>query len=271
MKVSIIIPHYELHDMLKNFCLVNLKLFTGNTEIIIVDNGSKHPLKLTGDFKIIRSKARLSFATCCNLGASKTDSDILVFLNNDCMVLPGWLDSLLTTFEDKKVAIVGAKLLNQDSTIQHVGISFTRYRLPYHHRLGERDDPKETGIKEVLAVTGALMAVRRDFYDEVDGFCEDFVGGNYEDVDLCLQAKKQNQKVVVALDSKVIHAGGASYQIHPEEHTDLLVRRNWEILMERWKGEDDSFFGIDKDSIVTEREKAWGLDKGEEKNGRFNR
>ena len=241
LTVSIIIPHYELHDMIKNFCLLNLYLWC-DSPVVIVDNGSKKPLEVEWErLKVIRSKARLSFAKACNLGVDevifKTHTkkfslsyntardlreqapDIFIFLNNDIQVLPGFLEPIVKAFDDPKVVICGAKLLGTDGRIQHIGISFGKKRLPYHHRMGEEDNPKENKTVDVLAVTGALMAVRTSWFDKVGGFSEDFPGGNYEDVDLCLRAKKEGCKVKVALSSKAIHLGGASYQLHPEEHT----------------------------------------------------
>lgn len=259
MKISVIIPHYELEDLLKCLCLPNLYLFSPSVEVIVVDNGSKKPLTIKGSQKVIRSKSRLSFAAACNLGAKEATGDILIFLNNDVQVLPGWLDSILTAFEDKKVAICGAKLLAGNGTLQHVGIGFSKKRIPYHPRMEEKDNIKEIKTVDAYAVTGALMAVRASWFKEVKGFCEEFLDGNYEDVDICLRARKAGYKVKVALSSKAIHLGGASYGIHPEEHTDLLVRRNWEILNDKWKSEDDKFFGITNKSIEVAREKVWKL------------
>lgn len=257
--VSVIIPHYELHDLLKCVCLPNLYLFNGIEETIVVDNGSKESLELNGSQKVIRSKKRLSFAAACNLGAGEATGDIFIFLNNDCQVLPGWLQPILESFQDKKVAICGAKLLSTDGKLQHIGIAFSKKRIPYHPQIGQEDSAKLKGTKDTLAVTGALMAIRASWFKEAEGFCEDFLDGNYEDVDICLRAREAGYKVKVALDSKVIHLGGASYGVHPEEHTDLLVRRNWEILNDKWKGEKDSFLGINSKSLVLDREKAWGL------------
>ena len=125
--------------------------------------------------------------------------------------------------------------------------------------MGEEDSNKVKGTKEVIAVTGDCMAIKSNWFKTTNGFEEAFPDGNYEDVSLCLIARKQSLKVKVALDSKVIHLGGATYGLHPEEHTELLVRRNWEILNDKWKGEKDSFFGIGKNTSLTPREGAWGL------------
>ncbi len=255
--ISVIIPHYELHDMLFRACLDPLYVAGGSDEVIIVDNGSKDALNADTPFKTIRSDSRLSFAGACNLGAKNATGDILVFLNNDCQVIPGWEDGILKAFKDKNTAIVGAKILDMQGRIQHVGVEFGKKRVPYHEHLGEEPD-KYKGIKDAIAVTGAFMAIRKDWFDSVGGF-HDYPGGNYEDVDLCLKAKDTGREVKISLDSTAYHLGGASYGLHPEEHTELLIRRNWEILNARWKDKPDSFFNIKKSTPLLQREEAWGL------------
>lgn len=253
--ISVIIPHYQLHDILRVFCLPALYLYSQGVEIIIVDNGSKEPLTIDGDFKVVRSEERLSFASACNLGATEAKGDVFVFLNNDCHILPGWMK---IAEMDKQTKIVGAKLFGQDGSLQHIGIEFGKKRVPYHPHIGEKDD-KGGGTKEVVAVTGAFMAVDASWFKSVDGFSTEFPDGNYEDVDLCLQARDQGHKVKIDLDVKATHIGGLSYQVHPEEHQELLVRRNWEILKDRWNHKPNSFFGITAKSPLLPREVEWKL------------
>jgi len=260
MKVTVIIPHYEMDDLLKTFCLSNLYLFgPADIGVIVIDNGSKESTLIDGPHQVIRSDERLSFAAACNLGASKTNADILIFLNNDCQILPGSIEAMVEAFNDEKVAICGAKLLSQDQTIQHEGIIFGKKRLPYHENMGAEESEFKGKYKDVKAVTGALMAIRADWFKKVGGFCEDYQGGNYEDVDICLQALADKKKVLVSMNSLAVHLGGASYGIHPDEHTDLLIRRNFEILLERWKKRADGFFGITEDTPLLPREEGWKL------------
>jgi len=256
---SIVIPHYNLHDMLRVFCLPNLYLYSKDIEVIIVDNGSAKPLKLEGPFTIVRSDKRVSFASACNMGAARAKGDVVVFLNNDCQVLPGWLEAILETLKDTKTAVCGSKLLFPNGLLQHIGISFGRKRVPYHPGLGQDDRKYNYKRLEAVAVTGACMAVKKKVFVGLGGFHEGFKGGNYEDVDLCLSVRDAGYKVKVAMESTVLHLGGASYKEHPDEHNEILVRRNWEVLRERWNHKEDSFFNIGKKTLLLEREEAWRL------------
>ncbi len=261
MKTAIIIPTIGAGNVLETFCMAGLYYHTDDMpEIIIVDNGAKSPVKIGwGTPKIVRSSKPLSFAAACNLGAKNTKADLLIFLNDDVRVLPLAIETLIGTFDAPDVAIAGAKLYSPDGSLQHVGVVFGKHRVPYHDKIGERDNPKLTGIRDAVAVTGALMAVRRTFFDEVGGFCEDFPDGNYEDIDLCLTARSRGYRVVVQLDCRAVHVGGATASGKDRKAFDLEMRRNWQSLNERWKDKGNQFFGITKKTQATERERAWGL------------
>lgn len=264
MKATVIIPTIGTGKLLQTMCLPGL--YFNSPEMpptVIIDNAAKPKVQLDGwaldSVSLIRSSAPLSFAAACNLGAKEAETETLIFLNDDCRVFPGWLEAILAPFENPTVGIVGAKLFDSTGKIQHVGVVFGRHRVPYHDRIGEADSPKLAGTKEAVAVTGALMAVRKSWFDSVGGFCEEFPDGNYEDVDLCMQARDRELSVKVAMDCQALHIGGATSRGLDQVKFALEMRRNWQILHERWKDKPDKFFGITKKTLATERERTWGL------------
>ena len=129
--VSIIIPVYNKLDYTTR-CIESLVMNSGETtpyEIILVDNSSTdgtpgYLQSLQGDVTVISNKTNLGFARACNQGARLARGRLLLFLNNDTVPHPGWLDALVQGIEEDEADIVGARLLYPNGRIQHAGVAF---------------------------------------------------------------------------------------------------------------------------------------------------
>ncbi|WP_028893294.1 glycosyltransferase family 2 protein [Syntrophorhabdus aromaticivorans] len=88
-------------------------------DIIFVDNNSddnsiqfiKEKYAGSLPLRLIENKANMGFARANNLGAMRSKSDYLVFLNNDTWVEPGWLMNLYGCIRDTGAGIVNSKLV----------------------------------------------------------------------------------------------------------------------------------------------------------------
>src|SRR5258705_12380858 len=122
-KCSIIIPVFN-HAALTRQCLAALE--GEPAETIVVDDASTEPVAST-----IRHETNTGFAQSCNDGAAAARGQFLVFLNNDTIPQPGWLDAL-TRYADTHpaAAVVGAKLVYPAGTIQHAGVVICQDRYP---------------------------------------------------------------------------------------------------------------------------------------------
>ena len=113
-KTSIIILTYN-NLMYNNICIDSIRKYTkeNSYEIIVVDNnstdGTREWLKEQKDIKAILNDNNVGFPKGCNIGiaASAKENDIL-FLNNDTVVTPRWLDNLKISIysdEDRKSVV----------------------------------------------------------------------------------------------------------------------------------------------------------------------
>lgn len=239
-RCSIIIPLFNRADLTRG-CLETLIEHTPSDlyEVVLVDNGSTDGTgelltQLDGELVIIRNEKNLGFAAACNQGAEAASTGLLLFLNNDTRLLPGWLEPLLAASVDfPEVGAVGAKLLYPNGTIQHAGIvliynSFLGIFGGSNHLAGESSDlPVANEAQYYQAVTGAVMLVRREAFDQVSGFDTGYWNGN-EDVDICLKLGKQGWKILYQPASTVIHLesqSGDERIIKFDENNELLKRR----------------------------------------------
>lgn len=139
------------------------------------------------------------FAEHCNYGAT-FPGDPIVFLNDDTLPEAGWLDALQEPFADPQVGITGCRLTYPDGRIQHAGVYLDCPGGILTAHNVTTDEPS----REVEAVTGACLAVRRACWDELAGFDTGFVNG-YEDVDLCLRARAAGWRVWYTNRGSVVH------------------------------------------------------------------
>src|SRR5436305_10453862 len=104
---SIVIPVWNEWQMTRG-CLDTLRPTLGvRDEVIVVDNGSRdatpNGLRSFPWVKVITNEENRGFATACNQGLAAATNDAVVFLNNDTLLTPRWLDALLSPFEDERV------------------------------------------------------------------------------------------------------------------------------------------------------------------------
>ncbi len=224
---SIVIPCLNKAHLTRA-CLAHISEVTtpGQYEVVLVDNGSSDATRELsgspdGNLQVIHNPVNLGFARACNQGAAAARGRHLVFLNNDVLVQPGWLDALLGAFEEEpKAGIVGAKLLYPDGRIQHAGLlalqGLVLDGLPairadgpglfFRHRfLGQPASLDVACQRAALqAVTGAAVAVRREAFDAAGGFDEGYWNG-FEDVDLCFMVRALGWLVIYEPRALAIH------------------------------------------------------------------
>lgn len=174
--------------------------------------------------QVVIADEQQPFAENCNLGAEYSSGELLVFLNDDTLPQPGWVDALTDPFADERIGITGARLTYPDGRIQHAGIHFVRE----YGVLTAYNTLQDLPSRYVEAVTGACLAIRRELFEDLGGFDTGYRNG-YEDVDLCLRARAEGWRVWYCADADVIHyesASGAARWSH--------VRENVQRLQEKW-------------------------------------
>jgi GT2 family glycosyltransferase len=124
---------------------------------------------------------------------------VLVFLNDDVKPLvPDWLASLVAHAQRPEVGAVGAKLLYPSGILEHTGIAIgimDGCGHPLRHTYGSRFWHWHEFTRDVSAVTGACLAVRKSVFEELGGLNEEFPV-NYGDADFCLRARQAGYRVI---------------------------------------------------------------------------
>ena len=242
-EVSIIIPVHGKLELTQQ-CLDSLERTAADisTEIVVVDDASPDKTvawlseqEACGRLRAVRLFENRGFAKACNAGAKAARGKLLVFLNNDTVAHPGWLEALTQTLRDHpECGLAGSRLLYPDGRIQHAGIAFGDNGVPDHpYRFAEAQAPEVTQALEVPAVTGACILIPAELFQELGGFDENYPM-YVEDVDLCLKVWQSGRSVRYVPESTLTHLEGCS-------STDLAKRaRNSEAglrrMWDKWRG-----------------------------------
>jgi hypothetical protein len=180
-------------------CLESIARHTShdNREVVIVQHRTSYVpamdrLLQNCDCVLVPYTGPFHFAAMNNLGARHATGDVLIFMNDDVQPLDvGWLSAMLAHANRREVGAVGAKLLYPSGAVQHAGIVIGIMEGAGHlhrHTFGSPYWNWLPFTRNVCAVTGACLAIRREVFAELGGFDESFPV-NYNDVDLCLRAR----------------------------------------------------------------------------------
>jgi ADP-heptose:LPS heptosyltransferase/GT2 family glycosyltransferase len=220
-KVSIIIPTCGAKGYIET-CIKSLRERTAypNIEIVCVDNipddqiAWKIWLQQNAD-KIAPTADAFNWSRFNNLGAEVATGEYLLFLNDDIEVVqPDWLDALLEHAQRPEVAVVGPQLLYPDNKVQHAGMFLATLGTARHaFRFGAADEPGYFGLaltqRNVIAVTGACMLMRRTVYEALGRFDEAHQIIN-NDLDFCLRAHEAGKLTVYTPYATLLHYEAAS-------------------------------------------------------------
>ncbi len=178
-KATFIIPARNSEATLKA-CLSSIFGQTANKgdyEVLLIDNGSADmTVSVAREMgATVLEGPGLTVAALRNLGARKAHSEILAFVDSDCMIAPCWLQNALALFDNPQIGAAGAPTtIPENSTWVQ--------RAWYMHR-------KKTIDREfVVWLPTENLLVRRDIFNAVGGFNEELV--TCEDVDLCYKIGK---------------------------------------------------------------------------------
>ncbi|PJK00580.1 glycosyl transferase [Lysobacteraceae bacterium NML91-0213] len=205
-------------------------------EVIVVDDGSSDDtaavLTRIPGLRYHRHAHNGGFIAACNTGASLARGEVLVFLNNDTVPQPGWLDALLSTLRElPRAGIVGAQLVYPDGRLQEAGgVVFRDGQAWNYGRFDSPDDPRYGYLRDADYVSGAALAIPRALFDEVGGFDTRYAPAYYEDTDLAFAVRVAGRRVLYQPAARVLHDEGTSAGTDPSSGMKAAQVRNREVF-----------------------------------------
>ena len=245
---SIIIPCHDGVDLTSE-CLDSLFETIGahlDFEVIAVDDCSSDgtadmlDARAVGEprLRVLHNAENLGFVDTCNRGAAVATRDVLVFLNNDTILLPDWLEPLLRRLRDvPETGVAGGKLVYADGRLQEAGgIMFSDGS---GANFGRNSPTPEASlfahVRNVDYCSGALLATPRDLFERLGGFDTRYRPAYYEDTDYCFTVRAHGLQVVCEPASVIVHREGASAGTDLDHGMKRHQRLNRATFVDKWR------------------------------------
>ena len=241
-EVSIIIPAYN-HSLVTFTCLQSLceTPTSVHYEVIVIDDASSDetPIMLQAmeHIRTIRHHTNRGFIESSNEGAQAARGKYLLFLNNDTVVLPNWIDELTRTFElFPDAGLVGGKLLYPDGRLQEAGaIVWNNGDAMNYGRYDDADKPEYCYLRDVDYCSGACLLIKKELFEQLGGFHSAFKPAYCEDADLAFRIKQMGKRVLYQPLAKIVHFEGTSSGTDVLSGAKQHQRINQATLFEKWK------------------------------------
>lgn len=240
--VSIIVPVYN--NLLYTLtCIVSVLEIehTYSFEVIVADDlsndGTKEAIEAIGGVvRLKRNAQNLGFLLNCNAAAEIATGDYLVMLNNDVIVLPGWLDNLIEPLtRESGIGFVGSKLINGDGSLQEAGGIFWQDGSAWNYgRNSDASLPEFNYLKDVDYASGASIAIPRKIWDELGGFDPVFTPAYCEDADIAFRIREAGYRAVYHPHSVLVHHEGRSHGRDTNSGIKAYQVVNQDKFLERW-------------------------------------
>ncbi len=187
-------------------------------ELIVADNGSTdgsldRAREQFPDAEILELGENLGFGTANNRAAERAEGDYLLLLNSDAWPLPGCVERLKSTLDQRpEVGLVCPRLVYADDRPQF-------HWAPVTSVLGEAIQIVRNRFESCPWVhrpwpsrgwfTAACVMVRKRAFQQIGGFDEGFFL-YFEDVDLCLRLRQAGWRLVDEPAATAKHLKGGS-------------------------------------------------------------
>ena len=252
-RAAVIIPTRDRLDLLGP-CLASLIAAASKNrarmEILLVDNASTAPVTRTfletfarlAPMRVVEHDGVFNWALMNNRAAAQTDAEVLIFLNNDTLVLtPDWCDELCSQALRPEVGAVGARLLYEDGTLQHAGVVMGGWHsFAAHEGVGDQgSDPGYLGrhalLRRTAAVTGACLATRAEVFRALQGFDALNLPVESNDVDYCLRARAQGLQVLYDPYCTLFHFESKSRGMNVDPDKRRMAEAAGAFMRTRWQ------------------------------------
>jgi GT2 family glycosyltransferase len=233
MDVTIVIPVFNQLEFTRQ-CLESLAAAGYDDSMIAVVNnastdGTAEFLATRPKLRVIHNPENRACAAAWNQGFEARKTKWTVFLNNDTVLSPGWLESLVAFAEKEGVDIASPGMGEGD-----LDYDFAAYARDFVSKMRQ--------VQRRGAASGVCFMVARRVFEIIGNFDENFNRGGNEDTDFFWRAQKAGFKMAVSGCAYIHHFGSVTQKALKAERgstratTVGYFRKKWKInwVQRRW-------------------------------------
>ncbi|MCX8092677.1 MAG: glycosyltransferase family 2 protein [Candidatus Goldbacteria bacterium] len=233
MKSSIIIPVHNQVEYTR-LCIESIIKNSNDTdyEIIVINNGStdatEHYLKEV-NVKVIYNKENIGVAKAWNQGIKISNGSYIFIINNDIVVCKNWIRNLIEFYENNPNTGIVSPAIREGK----LNYDFEMYSSKFINKMKKI---KEEGI------FACCMVIKKDRFEKVGLFSEEFEIGIGEDTDFYLKLKNFGYKSYITGCAFVHHFGSITLNDIKKRNGNNFEIININKLYEKWNIKKDSYF-----------------------------
>lgn len=232
-RVSVVTVNYRQAEVTCDL-LETLRACTyPDLEVVLVDNGAVSDESARFSYYYpgvvnVRTEDNLGFAGGTNLGIEHATGALILMLNNDTFVEPGFLEPLVGVLTQKPdVGMVSPKIVFHEppGVIQYAGAFIGQPMLGRGTQIGnlEPDDGRYDDTRYTDLPHGACMLVRRVVFEEV-GLLPEFYFMYFEELDFAVAARKAGYRTMYCGATQITHRQSVSLGAGSPRKTYYLHR-----------------------------------------------
>jgi GT2 family glycosyltransferase/glycosyltransferase involved in cell wall biosynthesis len=228
-------------------CLFSIEAYSDYPalEIIVVDNassdGSPEWLRHWAEEssaaghrrRLVLNQENLGFSAGNNVGLATATGEVLILLNNDTYVTPGWVRTLCAHLRrDPCLGLVGP-VTNNIGNEARIEIQYSDM-VEMIEKAGHYTRAHAGRSIPLHNAAFFCVAMPREVYQRVGPMDEDFGVGFFEDDDYCRRVHLEGYRVACAEDVFVHHHLSASFDSLGAERKQVLFEKNKAIYEAKW-------------------------------------
>jgi len=225
---AVIVPSYNGAELLTRL-LLSLARQTVEHEVVVVDNGSTDGTREVveerfPETRLVALSGNVGFGRALNRGVRASTASTIVFLNNDVVCQPEFLERICLGLEPSSDVVMAGGVLVQaehPNLIDSAGIEFDRTLLAYDYLRGDPVAVLDAGVPDPLGPCAGAAALDRAAFEAVGGFDERFFA-YLEDVDLVVRMIAAGGSCRLVPGARALHRHSATLGSGSRRKNELM-------------------------------------------------